>query len=177
MRWHTQLFRSRVLLVDRPEQGARTEGARTWHTRDTNPSQESVQSGRRACCVYGGALHEFGARPKLDWSPRRGEVREGDSRGAQGGSRGLGMREGAGIRVGLNNERVVSGRQACCAWAACWAVRCAQEAARSVVEELMGYSMGAQGASRALGMWEGAAIQVALVYERVVSGGGWWHVL
>ena len=34
-------------------------------------------------------------------------------------------------------------------------MRCAQEAARSVVEELMGYSMGAQGASRALGMWEG----------------------
>ena len=34
----------------------------------------------------------------------------------------------------------------------------------------MGVSMGAQGGSRAVGMWEGAAIQVALVYERVVSG-------
>ena len=55
-----------------------------------------------------------------------------------------------------------------------WAV---QEAARSGGDELMCFSMGAQGGSRAVGMWEGAAIRVALVYERVVSGGGWWHVL
>ena len=51
----------------------------------------------------------------------------------------------------------------------CWAVR---EAARSVGEELMCFSMGAQGGSRAVGMWEGAAILVAGRYERVASGGG-----
>jgi len=56
----------------------------------------------------------------------------------------------------------------------CWAV---QEAARSGGEELMCFSMGAQGGSRAVGMWEGAAIQIAVVYERVMSGGGWWDVL
>jgi len=62
-----------------------------------------------------------------------------------------------------------------CVWrAVCWAVR---EAARSSGEELMCFSMGAQGGSRAVGMWEGAAIRIALVYERVVSGGGWWGVL
>ena len=44
-------------------------------------------------------------------------------------------------------------------------------------EELMGVSMGAQGGSRAVGMWEGAAMQVADHSKRVVSGGGWWHVL
>ena len=52
--------------------------------------------------------------------------------------------------------------------AVCWAVR---EAARSVGEELMCFSMGAKGDSRAVGMREGAAILVALVYERVASGG------
>ena len=62
-----------------------------------------------------------------------------------------------------------------CVWrAVCWAV---QEAARSVGEELMCLSMGAQGGSRAMGMWEGVAIRVAVYYERVVSGGRWWHVL
>ena len=55
----------------------------------------------------------------------------------------------------------------------CWAV---QEAARSVGEELMCYSMGGQGGSRAVGMWEGAAILVAGRYERVASGGGWRDV-
>ena len=49
----------------------------------------------------------------------------------------------------------------------CWAV---QEAARSGGEEVMCFSMGAQGGSRAMRMREGAAIRVALVYERVVSG-------
>ena len=56
----------------------------------------------------------------------------------------------------------------------CWAV---QEAARSGGEVIDREFGGAQGGSRAVGMWEGAAIRVALVYERVVSGGGWWHVL
>ena len=56
----------------------------------------------------------------------------------------------------------------------CWAV---QEAARSGGEELLDENGGAQGATRAVRMWEGAAIRVALVYERVVSGGGWWGVL
>ena len=35
----------------------------------------------------------------------------------------------------------------------------------------------AKGGSRAVGMREGAAIQAAVYYERVVSGGGWWGVL
>ena len=56
----------------------------------------------------------------------------------------------------------------------CWAV---QEAARSGGEELMCFSMGAQGGSRTVGMWKGAAMQVADHSKRVVSGGGWWHVL
>ena len=45
-----------------------------------------------------------------------------------------------------------------------------QEAAWSGGEELMCFSMGAKGGSRVVRMWEGAAIRVALVYERVVSG-------
>ena len=49
----------------------------------------------------------------------------------------------------------------------CWAV---QEAARSVGEELMCFSMGAQGGGRGVGMWEGAAMRVADLSERVVSG-------
>ena len=66
-------------------------------------------------------------------------------------------------------------RREMCVWrTACWAV---QEAARSGGEELMCFSMGAQGGSRAMGMWEGVAIRVAVYYERVVSGGRWWHVL
>ena len=48
-----------------------------------------------------------------------------------------------------------------------------QEAASSGGEELMCFSMGAKGGSRAVGMWEGAAIQAAVYYERVASGGGW----
>ena len=56
----------------------------------------------------------------------------------------------------------------------CWAV---QEAARSGGEELLEESGGAQGATRAVGMWKGVAIRVADVSKRVVSGGGWWDVL
>ena len=66
-----------------------------------------------------------------------------------------------------NKKTVVS---ACCAWAACWAVRFAQEAARSGGEELMGYFMGAQGGSRGVGMWEGAAMRVVDLSKRMVSG-------
>ena len=55
----------------------------------------------------------------------------------------------------------------------CWAV---QEAARSGGEELLEESGGAQGATRAVGMWKGVAIRVADVSKRVVSGGGWWDV-
>ena len=60
-----------------------------------------------------------------------GEVSEPEFRGARGGSRAVGMWEGAAMQVADLSKRVVSGRQACCAWAACSAVRCAQEAARS----------------------------------------------
>ena len=88
----------------------------------------------------------------------------------------MGVEEEAGVRVGQKSKRVVSGG----GWwdvlwwrAVCWAV---QEAARSGGEELMGVSMGAQGGSRAVGMWEGAAILVAVYYERVASGGGWRDV-
>ena len=52
-----------------------------------------------------------------------------------------------------------------------------QEAARSGGKEIMCFSMGAQGATRAVGMWKGVAIRVADVSKRVVSGGGWWDVL
>ena len=51
----------------------------------------------------------LGRAPKLDWSPSRGEVREGDSRGAQGASRAAGRREGAAMPVGQNDERGMSG--------------------------------------------------------------------
>ena len=56
----------------------------------------------------------------------------------------------------------------------CWAV---QEAARSGGEVLDREFGGAQGGSRAMRMWEGAAMQVADHSKRVGSGGGWWHVL
>ena len=49
----------------------------------------------------------------------------------------------------------------------CWAV---QEAARSGGEELMCFSMGAQGGSRGVGMREGAAMRVALNDEGGKSG-------
>ena len=52
-----------------------------------------------------------------------------------------------------------------------------QEAARSGGEELLDETGGAQGGSRAVGIWEGAAMQVADHSKRVVSGGGWWDVL
>ena len=56
------------------------------------------------------------------------------------------------MRVADLSKRMVSGRQACCAWAACSAVRCAQEAARSGGEELLDETGGAQGGSRAVGV-------------------------
>ena len=57
-----------------------------------------------------------------------------------------------------------------CVWrAVCWAV---QEAARSVGEELPEESGRAKGGSRAVEMWEGAAVRVADLSKRVVSGGG-----
>ena len=78
--------------------------------------------------------------------------------GAQGGSRGVGMWEGAAMRVVDLSKRMVSGRQACCAWAACWAVRCAQEVARSREGGREPEFGGAQGGSRAVRMREGAAM-------------------
>ena len=81
-----------------------------------------------------------------------GEELMGVSMGAQGGSRAVGMWEGAAMQVADLSKRVVSGRQACCAWAACSAVRCAQEAARSGGEVLDREFGGAQGGSRAVGM-------------------------
>ena len=47
-----------------------------------------------------------------------------------------------------------------------------QEAACSGGEELMCFSMGAEGGSHDTRMWAGAAVHTAPFYERVVSGDG-----
>ena len=59
-----------------------------------------------------------------------------------------------------------------------WAVPCRARGRRGAAERYESPNQdGAQGGSRAVGMWGGAAMRVADLSKGMVSGGGWWDVL